>query len=115
MRLQSDMLLARDTRTACEWQSMVDNQQLMMSNFKNAMQKLAVTAHNPAKLIDCSEAVPVPVPAVKKPATFPAGTSRALVQQSCPLPFPALKVDPGTPTTIPECIDGDTNINDCPS
>lgn len=80
------------------------------------MAKLAVTGHDTRKLIDCSEAVPEPVPAVKKPATFPAGTSRALVQQSCLLlPFPALRTDPGTPTTIPECIDGDTNINDCPS
>lgn len=66
------------------------------------MAKLAVTGHDASKLIDCSEAVPIPVPAVKKPATFPAGTSRALVQQSCPLPFPALKADPGVPTTIPE-------------
>ena len=69
MRLQSDFLLARDARTACTWQSMVDNQALMQTNFKNAMAKLAVTGHNPANLIDCSEAVPEPVPPVAKPAT----------------------------------------------
>ena len=57
------------------------------------MKKMAVLGHNPAKLIDCSEAVPVPKPPVGKPATFPAGTNRGMVQQSCNKPFPALKTD----------------------
>lgn len=57
------------------------------------MAKLAVTGHDPKTLIDCSEAVPVPKPAVGKPATFPAGTNKGMVQQSCPSPFPALKTD----------------------
>lgn len=70
MRLQSDFALARDARTACEWQSMVDNQALMQSNFKSAMAKLAVVGHNPANLIDCSEVIPNPVPPVAKPATY---------------------------------------------
>ena len=34
MRLQSDFLLARDPRTACEWQSMVNNQNLMIRELK---------------------------------------------------------------------------------
>lgn len=84
------------------------------------MAKLAVTGHDASKLIDCvrlfktfiyckllknsiqSEAVPLPVPAVKKAATFPAGTGPQLVQSSCNKPFPVLKTDPGVPTTIPE-------------
>ncbi len=65
------------------------------------MAKLAVTGHDTKKLIDCSEAVPIPQPAVKKPATFPAGTNRGLVQQTFPQAFPVLKADPGLPTTIP--------------
>ena len=69
MRLQSDFVLSRDPRTACEWQSMVDNQELMMSNFKSAMAKLAVVGHNPNILVDCSEVIPTPVPPVAKPAT----------------------------------------------
>ena len=69
MRLQSDFALARDARTACEWQSMVNNQALMVSNFKSAMAKLAVVGHNPNRLIDCSEVIPQPKPAVGKPAT----------------------------------------------
>ncbi|EJD02660.1 manganese peroxidase 3 [Fomitiporia mediterranea MF3/22] len=115
MRLQSDFALARDRRTACEWQSMVDNQQLMMNNFKSAMAKLAVVGHNPNNLVDCSEVVPQAKPPVRKPATFPAGTSRADVQQACPEPFPVLRTDPGQATQIPACPDGDLNLDDCPS
>jgi hypothetical protein len=69
LRLQSDFVLARDNRTACEWQSMVNNQQLMMDNFKSAMAKLAVVGQDVSKLIDCSEVIPEPVPPVSKPAT----------------------------------------------
>ncbi|KLO09102.1 manganese peroxidase 1 [Schizopora paradoxa] len=115
MRLQSDFAIAHNPETACLWQEMINNQNLMTSLFKAAMAKLSVTGQNVQKLIDCSEAVPIPKPAVGKPASFPAGTGPKLVQQSCPLPFPVLKTDPGAPTTIPECIDGSTNIDDCPS
>ncbi len=38
-------------------------------SFAQAMAKMAVTGQNVNRLIDCSEAVPVPVPAVRKPAT----------------------------------------------
>ena len=97
------------------------------------MSKLAITGHDRSALIDCSEAVPVPKAPVGKPATFPAGTSASDVDQSCSSPFPVLstdrayisllsithvltsKISAGTATTIPECPDGDTNINDCPS
>ncbi|THH05588.1 hypothetical protein EW145_g4686 [Phellinidium pouzarii] len=115
MRLQSDFVLSRDSRTACEWQSMVDNQQLMMSNFKSAMAKLAVVGHNPDDLIDCSDVIPAATPPVAKPATFPAGTSPSDLQLVCNSPFPSLNTDPGQATVIPECPDGDTNLNDCPS
>ncbi|KAI5118589.1 hypothetical protein M0805_008679 [Coniferiporia weirii] len=115
MRLQSDFVLSRDARTACEWQSMVNNQQLMMNNFQSAMAKLAVVGHNPNELIDCSDVIPAATPPVAKPATFPAGTSREDLQQACPLPFPVLRSDPGQATTIPECPDGDVNLADCPS
>ncbi|THH03507.1 hypothetical protein EW145_g6201 [Phellinidium pouzarii] len=115
MRLQSDFALARDPRTACEWQSMVDNQFLMMENFRTAMMKLSVVGQDTRKLVDCSELIPEPKPAVKLHATFPAGTSRFEVQQTCRAPFPVLRTDPGKATTIPECPDGDVNLADCPS
>ena len=41
----------------------------MVNNFKAAMAKLAVVGQNVNKLVDCSEVIPIPVPAVKKPAT----------------------------------------------
>ncbi|KAL5507601.1 GP1_6 [Sanghuangporus vaninii] len=116
MRLQSDFALARDQRTACEWQSMVNDQQLMMSNFASAMSKLAILGHNREDLIDCSEVVPQATPPLGKSATFPAGTTADDVEQACAeTPFPALSADAGPASLIPACPDGDTDLDDCPS
>jgi len=87
----------------------------MMSNFQNAMAKLAVTGQNTRNLVDCSEVVPIPKAPVNKPATFPAGTNAHDLQQACPHPFPTLRTDPGQATHIPACPNGDQNIADCPS
>uniref|UniRef100_A0A8H8CF79 Peroxidase n=1 Tax=Psilocybe cubensis TaxID=181762 RepID=A0A8H8CF79_PSICU len=101
MRLQSDFLISQDPRTACFWQAMINNQQLMMAEFKAAMAKLQVLGQNTAKLIDCSDIVPVPQPftqAIKYPASF----SRQDVQVACPiLPFPNLATVAGPAPTIP--------------
>lgn len=35
MRLQSDFAIAHDSRTACFWQDMINNQNLMMNAFKS--------------------------------------------------------------------------------
>ena len=40
MRLQSDFAIAHDPQTACAWQDMINNQQLMMNNFKSVSQIL---------------------------------------------------------------------------
>ena len=93
MRLQSDFALARDSRTACEWQSMVADQQLMMNNFKSAMEKLAIIGHNANDLIDCSDLIPDATPPSSKPASFPAGTTSDDVEQACASPFPSLSTD----------------------
>ena len=71
------------------------------------MEKLAVTGQNVARLIDCSEVVPDPVPPLGKPATFPASTNAGDLQQACPLPFPVLSADPGPATIIPHCPDNE--------
>jgi len=113
LRLASDFAIAHDSETACAWQENVNNQELMSSNFQKAMAKLAVTGQDVSKLIDCSEAVPTPVPAVKKPATFPASTGPKDLQLSCASPFPVLSTDPGPATVIPECPDGSTDLNSC--
>ncbi|THH03758.1 hypothetical protein EW145_g6030 [Phellinidium pouzarii] len=115
MRLQSDFALARDSRTACEWQSMVDDQTLMMENFRTSMMKLSNVGQDISKLIDCSELIPEPLPATKPNATFPAGTNSSELQLTCASPFPSLATDPGQATQIPECPDGDLNLADCPS
>ena len=72
---------------------MINDQQLMMNSFQNAMAKMAVLGHDPRKLIDCSEAVPIPVPPVKKPTTYPAQKSFKDIEQACPKPFPRLATD----------------------
>lgn len=93
MRLQSDFALARDERTACFWQSFVNEQEFMAASFKSAMAKLAVLGHNREDLIDCSDVVPTPKPAVKTPATFPATTGPKDLQLTCnSLRFPNLPV-----------------------
>ena len=69
------------------------------------MAKLAVTGHDASKLIDCSEAVPIPKPPVGKATTFPAGTGPKLVQQSCPKPFPVLKTDRKSSQSFSACLD----------
>ncbi|KAL1942763.1 hypothetical protein VTO73DRAFT_5003 [Trametes versicolor] len=100
MRLQSDSELARDSRTACEWQSMVNNQSKMMTAFAAAMAKLAVIGQDVSQLIDCSEVIPMPPPPASA-AHFPAGLSNADVEQACAeTPFPTLQTDPGPETSV---------------
>jgi len=104
MRLQSDSNFARDPSTACTFQSFVNNQAAMQTKFAAAMEKLALTGQNSAGFIDCSDAVPpastVPVKAVK----FPAGKTRADIEQACAsTPFPTLSADTGPATDIPHC------------
>ena len=48
---------------------MVNNQQLMMSNFKSAMAKLAVVGQDVNSLVDCSDVIPQPVAPLGVPAT----------------------------------------------
>ncbi|PSR99454.1 hypothetical protein PHLCEN_2v4133 [Hermanssonia centrifuga] len=91
LRLQSDFALARDERTACIWQSFINEPEFMAASFKSAMAKLAVLGHNRNSLIDCSDVVPVPKAAVKTPATFPATKTKADLELSCKsLKFPNL-------------------------
>ncbi|KAJ3759576.1 manganese peroxidase [Lentinula raphanica] len=112
LRLQSDFELARDNRTACFWQSMINQEALMAARFKAAMAKMAVIGHNPNDLVDCSAVVPKPVPALNKPATFPATKSFADVQQACPSPFPSLTTDRAPrETEIPHCPDNEATCD----
>ncbi|KAF7440310.1 Versatile peroxidase vpl2 [Pleurotus ostreatus] len=99
-RLQSDELLARDSRTSCEWQSFISNPNSMVPKFERAMAKMATLGQNPKKLIDCSEVIPVPRGRVKQP-TLPAGKTIKDIEASCrKAPFPRLPTDKGTFTSI---------------
>ncbi|KDR71224.1 hypothetical protein GALMADRAFT_271169 [Galerina marginata CBS 339.88] len=101
MRLQSDFAISQDSRTACFWQAMVNDQNRMVTEFKAAMAKLQVLGQNTAKLVDCSDIVPVPksfTTNIKFPATF----SKKDVQIACPkLAFPSLATVAGPAPTIP--------------
>ncbi|KZS94275.1 manganese peroxidase [Sistotremastrum niveocremeum HHB9708] len=104
LRLQSDFAIARDSRTACVWQAFINEQEAMTIAFEAVLFKLSLIGQNPKTLVDCSEVVPAALPAVKKPATYPAGKSKADVQVSCSsIPFPTLSTDPGAATVIPHC------------
>jgi manganese peroxidase len=70
MRLQSDLAIAHDPRTACTWQGFVNEQEKMASAFKAAMAKLAVVGQDTQNFVNCSDVVPIPVPALGKPARY---------------------------------------------
>ncbi|KAF7428776.1 Versatile peroxidase vpl2 [Pleurotus ostreatus] len=101
-RLTSDFLLARDARTACEWQSFITDHASMVSKFEKVMDKMSTLGQIRALLTDCSDVIPVPKVALTKTPTLPAGRSLADIEAACrATPFPALTADPGPVTTVP--------------
>ncbi|KAH9176562.1 manganese peroxidase 1 [Lactarius sanguifluus] len=100
MRLQSDFLLARDSRTACFWQANVNSPTFMRDAFEVEMLKLSVLGHDISTLTDCSDVIPVPAPVVGT-EHLPAGSSMQDVQASCSLfAFPTLTADAGPATSV---------------
>ncbi|KDR70722.1 hypothetical protein GALMADRAFT_75958 [Galerina marginata CBS 339.88] len=101
MRLQSDFAISQDSRTACFWQDMINDQSRLMTEFSNAMAKLQVLGQNTKTLIDCSDVVPVPATmdgTVRIPASF---TSKD-IQVACPAQaFPKLATRTGPAPTVP--------------
>ncbi|KAI0305590.1 manganese-dependent peroxidase [Multifurca ochricompacta] len=98
MRLMSDAVLARDSRTACTWQSFVNNQDGMAKAFADAMAKLAVLGQDTSNMVDCSEVIPEPkrLPFANTLSVFPPGFTNADVEQACfTVPFPYLSTLPG--------------------
>ncbi|KAH9083666.1 hypothetical protein EDB83DRAFT_2309606 [Lactarius deliciosus] len=100
MRLQSDFLLARDSRTACFWQANVNSPTFMRDAFEVEMLKLSLLGQDISTLTDCSDVIPVPAPA-QGTEHLPAGSSMKDVQASCNLiKFPTLTADPGPATSV---------------
>ncbi|KAI0046471.1 class II peroxidase [Auriscalpium vulgare] len=100
-RLQSDFAISRDSRAACEWQSLIVNHNTMVTKFESVMARLATVGHNPNALTDCSDIIPVPKAANFGAPTLPAGKTLKDIDASCRAsPFPTLKTDPGPATSI---------------
>lgn len=60
MRLQSDHLIARDSRTACGWKSFATDQAKLQDRFQFVLETFAMVGQDPSKMIDCSEVNPIP-------------------------------------------------------
>ncbi|KAF5357392.1 hypothetical protein D9758_005879 [Tetrapyrgos nigripes] len=103
IRLQSDADLARDSRTACEWQSFVDNQAKLKSAFADAMKKMSLLGQNVDDLVDCSDVIPTPqdLPASAGPHLLPSLTMDDIEAACDDTPFPHLTALPGPATSIP--------------
>ena len=103
LRLQSDGLFARDPATACFWQANVDRQEHMARTFEAAFAKLQVLGQDVAKLVDCSDVMPVPqaIPRANRRSFIPAGLSQTDVQPACATAaFPILPVAPGPSAVV---------------
>ncbi|KAH9934460.1 heme peroxidase [Epithele typhae] len=101
LRLNSDFELARDNRTACEWQSYVTSQSFMMDRFTAAMKKMTVLGNDASALVDCSEVIPTPAAAASQTAYIPAGKNQSDIEPACSAtPFPTLSVQAGAESSI---------------
>lgn len=101
IRLLSDSNLARDSRTACEWQSFVNNQDKVKSAFAAAFAKMTTLGNDVSQMVDCSEVLPIPPDTVIPPAHLPAGKTMNDIEQACATaPFPSLSADPGPATSV---------------
>ncbi|KAJ7187635.1 versatile peroxidase VPS1 [Mycena pura] len=87
-RFQSDWAIARDPRTACEWQSFISEPSKLGEKFYTAMSKLATTGNTRSKLTDCSDVIPTPR-FIQNAPYLPPGKHRSDIQASCKnQPFP---------------------------
>jgi cytochrome c peroxidase len=108
LRLQSDDLIARDSRTACFWQDLATNHASMEEQFGAAVFKLSLLGQNAKDLTDCSEIIPTP-PSLNDEPTFPPGQTIKDIQQSCAeAPFPNLPTQPGPPLDVPAIPQAET-------
>ncbi|KAJ8469427.1 hypothetical protein ONZ51_g9000 [Trametes cubensis] len=100
LRLQSDFAIARDNRSACEWQSFINNQTKVHDMFQFVFHDLSILGQDIDTLVDCTEVVPVPKPFTGT-THFPAGLTIKDVNHACAeTPFPVLPTDPGPKTSV---------------
>ncbi|KAJ3570991.1 hypothetical protein NP233_g4038 [Leucocoprinus birnbaumii] len=101
IRIASDQGLARDPRTACDWQEFATNQPKMSSEFGTAMLKMSLLGQDKRKLIDCSDVIPQAKALKVKQAHFPANLTRKDLELTCKKPFPTLPADPTVTSVAP--------------
>ncbi|CDO77628.1 Class II peroxidase [Trametes cinnabarina] len=100
-RLQSDALIGRDSRTACEWQKMIVDRANMLQKFEQTVLKLSLLGFDQSTLTDCSDVIPAATGTVADPF-LPAGKSMSDIEAACSsTPFPSLSAAPGPETSIP--------------
>ncbi|KAF8803341.1 heme peroxidase [Phlegmacium glaucopus] len=100
MRLQSDFLIARDSRTACIWQNSINKQNDVTADFKAVMAKMQLLGQNVNNLVDCSSIVPTSAP-FAGPIKYPASFSEADVEIACTQSaFPSLSTVAGPAPTV---------------
>lgn len=101
VRLASDHKIARDPRTSCAWQSMINNQSKMKIDFAAAMVKMSLLGQSLLTLIDCSEVIPDPLALRSRTANYPPEQRKSNVETTCKiLPFPNLSTQPGPATAV---------------
>ncbi|KAI0768821.1 manganese-repressed peroxidase [Trametes elegans] len=100
-RLQSDALIARDSRTSCEWQKMIVDRANMLQKFEQTLLKMSLLGFDKSALTDCSDVIPTATGTVADPF-LPAGKVQADIEAACAsTPFPSLSAAPGPETSIP--------------
>ncbi|KAH9940435.1 manganese peroxidase [Epithele typhae] len=102
-RLASDSAIARDPRTACEFQHMLLDRQNMLRRYQTVMNTLALIGQgvNVQYMTNCTNIIPVP-PAVDFEPFLPAGLSMDDVVPVCTgTPFPSLAAAAGPMTSVP--------------
>jgi len=107
-RLQSDSNFARSTPTDCIWQSFVNNQEQMQTEFAAAFFKMSLMGQNENDLIDCSSVIPQP-PSFSGTANFPPTLTHNDIEQACATAaFPNLPTLPGPPLVVPPIAQADS-------
>jgi cytochrome c peroxidase len=110
LRLQSDASIARDSRTACIWQSFVNNQAKMATEFGKGVYKLSLLGQDVHKLTDCSDVIPQPIALKNSVPSFPPGKSISDIEHSCAATkFPNLPTPPGPPLVVPPIPQADSS------
>ncbi|KAF7760650.1 CAZyme family AA2 [Agaricus bisporus var. burnettii] len=100
IRISSDERLARDDRTACDWQHFATDQKKMAQEFSKAMVKISLLGQDKSKMVDCSDVIPQATP-LRSKSYFPANLTVQDLEKTCKKPFPRLPSNPKVSSVAP--------------